>query len=210
MRLPQLFGHAPGQADDVCFGGIVPGHVGAAGQQTRRGRHIEHGAEALCLHLLHGKLEQPVQGEDVYLCHGQLPLRIRLEKAAADAETGIVDEDVDPLAVQCGAEAVEFGLLREIRRQDAADGVVLGQQLGGEGFQPVFAPGGEDEPEPQLCVPPGELLPDARACAGDPYRFVCHNRFHPFGSFVAARITQFGLRCNFFIRFALIYIYLFL
>lgn len=110
--------------------------------------------------------------EDIDPQHGKLLFRVRLQKAAAGAEARVVDEEIDPLVGEGGAERVALRIAGKVGGEDAAGDGVLGREFGGKGIQPVLPAGGQDEPEAQLCVPAGKLLPDAGGCAGDPDGFV--------------------------------------
>ena len=168
MHLPQLLGHAAGHADHIGFAGVVARHIRPAGQQPRRGRHIQDGAAALCVHLAHHGAEQPRHGGYVHLDHLFFAGFLRFQNAAADAETGVVDKDVDVLISQCFAQAAALLGAGEVSGLDAAVGAVGCVQLLGKSLQTVGAAGSQDEPTAHGGVPAGELPADAGTCSGDP------------------------------------------
>ena len=168
MHLPQLLSHAAGQADHIGFAGVVARHIRPAGQKPRRGRHIQDGAAALCVHLAHHGAEQPRHGGYVHLDHLFLAGFLCFQNAAADAETGVVDKDVDVLISQCFAQAAALLGVGEVGGLDAAFRAMGCVQLLGESLQTVGAAGSQDEPAAHGGVPAGEFPADAGTCAGDP------------------------------------------
>ena len=112
-------------------------------------------------------MEQPGHGGHVHFDHFFFPGSIRFQIAAADAEARVVDENVDVLPCQRGAQPGAVRFVGKVGGQDAAGRA----QLGREGFEPVGAAGGEDEPTAHFGVAACKLLPDAGACASDPDGF---------------------------------------
>ena len=174
MLLPELFGNAPGQADHIGLGGVVARHIGTTRQQACRGGHVQHRAKALGLHFLHRELAQLVHGQHVDFGHGELGLGAGLQKTAADAKARVVDKNVDPLLGQLFTQASTLALPGKVGGEDAAERVVLCQQLGGQLIQPLPAAGGEDEAEAELGIPAGKLPADAGRGSGDPDSLVRH------------------------------------
>ena len=168
MHLPQLLSHAAGHADHIGFAGVVARHIRPAGQQPRRGCHIQDGAAALRVHLAHHGAEQPRHGGNIHLDHLFLAGFLRFQNAAADAETGVVDEDVDVFIGQYFAQAAALLGAGEVGGLDAAFRAVGCVQLLGKSLQTVGAAGSQDEPTAHSGIPAGELPADAGACSGDP------------------------------------------
>ena len=164
VQLLQLPGNAPGQADHIGLAGIVARHIGPAGQQPRRGRHVQDGAAACRVHPAHRKAEQPRHGFHIHPDHFLFPGVVGLQIAAAHAKARVVDKDINGLPLQLLEKALAVLFLCKIGRQDTAGRA----QFCGQRFQPVGAAGGQDEPAAQLCIAACKLLPDAGACASDP------------------------------------------
>ena len=96
-----------------------------------------------------------------------------IEKILKNAEV-VVEEEVDALSGQYGAQGLAVNVAFQVGGEDAAGHMIAGLQLLGQGVQPVFPAGRQDEPEAQPRVPAGELLPDAGRSAGDPDCFLVH------------------------------------
>ena len=143
-------------------------------RMARRGGHVQDGAGTLPVHLLEHELEQPVHGENVDPQHGKLLFRVGVEEAAAGAEARVVDEEVDALGGQYGAQGLAVDVAFQVGGEDAAGHMIAVLQLLGQGVQPVFPAGRQDEPETQPRVLAGELLPDAGRSTGDPDCFLVH------------------------------------
>ena len=92
--------------------------------------------------------------------------RVELEEAAAEAEAGVVDQQVH-------VDAELLDLARELGRlggEVAVDDVGRGRELLGELLEPVLAAGDQDQVVAAAGELAGELLADARGRAGDQCR----------------------------------------
>ena len=127
--------------------------------------HAAGGGTILNVASSHRKAEQPRHGFHIHPDHFLFPGVVGLQIAAAHAKARVVDKDINGLPLQLLEKTLAVLFPGKVCGQDAAGRA----QFCGQRFQPVGAAGGQDEPTAQLCIAACKLLPDAGACAGDPY-----------------------------------------
>ena len=115
------------------------------------------------------------QRSDVEVDHLALALRVELGKAADQAETGVVDEELDGLAVRLdvGHQLGRGIRLRQIDRHRPGVAELLGQLV-----EPLLAPRGKDQPMAALRQLARELDSKAGRRAGDE-RDLVHAQLRP-------------------------------